>query len=215
MNQTNPPPTFLVWLVALLAPAHLREDLLGDMEEQFRARRRSGAQRVGLRYGLDVLKLVPFLVSSRLAGARSKALGGHVLFAGATILLVIAWEGLLVQKTAWPITADLMSAFPVAGRPLFFTIYAALYLAGLVLIAVLYCLSREMGSTEKGALRCPALTILGTALSVPLLFSLVFPQPLDSTAMRLCLLGLIWSGVIGMQIGLKRMSDSAGFNKAR
>ncbi|MEM9388758.1 MAG: permease prefix domain 2-containing transporter [Pseudomonadota bacterium] len=181
------PPALARWLVERFAPTSRREDLLGDLEECFRARAATQSIRARWHYWGDVLRLAPFLAALRIEQVGGVRTLGWLLLSVPALLL---WEMALVRSTAWPITAQLLAWGELPGRLTFFFVYGAITALGIVVVlGAAHQLAKGRSRSRRWW------WTVGSALSLPSLFYAVHPLPLDSVWMRLAVLLGLWCAI--------------------
>ncbi len=188
MIDTGSPPIICERILDWLAPQALREDLMGDLEEEYNGLRERSHAQATIRYIKNTLRLIPFLLFVRLSNLKSSAIILQ-LFATMTFLCVlISWELILVQNQAWPITAKFMNVFLLSAKGLYFSVYTILFFFA---IGAIYCLNSTALWKQKGLHLHPG--ILAVILTLVPLLSVFYPQPLDSYLMRILHIIAIWT----------------------
>jgi len=181
-------------VLSAAAPSVLEEEILGDLEERFHLLEQEKPGSGTRTYFFEVLRLLPFLAAQHLRPANPRTLSAYIVLCLFAFMLAISWEITFVQRQAWPLTAKLIADSLLAGKFLFLLIYASMYAVGAILTYGLCALlSRSIRQILNVELHAFPLGF-ASMLSLPLLFYLVQPQPLDSVPMRLALLSCLWCG---------------------
>jgi len=186
INNHHPPKVF-ERIVGWLAPHALEEDLLGDLEEDFNNLCKHSHVKARLGYIDNTLKLIPFLLFVRLREASAPTMLPQLSMVTVFLCVLVAWELMLVQKHAWPITARFIGISFMPAKGLYFGIYSALYL---LVVAAIYCLNLTAIWRQKAIYLHP--NVLAIILTVMPLFGIFYPQPLDSYLMRALHILVIW-----------------------
>ncbi len=170
--------------------------MLGDLEERFHELAQAKQRYPIAWYSLEALGLIPFLIRQRFGSLNLPQLTAYTLICAFCFCLALCWEVALVQREAWPLTARLLGVSVIPGRTLFLTIYGSMSLLGASTILIIGSLvARALQRTLNVALE-NSLVALSSMISVPTLFYLLRPEPLDSALMRLCLLTILWTGTL-------------------
>ncbi len=187
MTSNSRPPRILELLVNWLTPQSSKEDLLGDLEEDYHRLHELGHTSAKVYYLSNVLRLIPFLALGRLEEMKNRS----ALFQfAATVLFLsfsIIWDLALVQKQAWPLTARFMDNSFIPATGLYFSIYSGLYILG---IAAIFRLNRSRNQFYRYHYINPC--ILAAVLMIMPIISAIYPQPLDSYWMRGLQILMIW-----------------------
>lgn len=192
----NKPPKVCEFLLTLISPRSIREDLLGDLEERFHQHTHLGHSYAAMKYWLEAMRLLPFIAGAQMQSPAERHTGIRVAAIVMSLLFVVFWEGVVVQNNAWPLTASLLDTAPIAGKSLFLIVYASIYFAGTVLIVLIAAIGLSIVRRKYGCAVESVFFIMGVALSSPLFLNIIEPQKLDSVAMRFILIAGVWICVI-------------------
>ncbi|MEL6868290.1 MAG: permease prefix domain 2-containing transporter [Pseudomonadota bacterium] len=189
MTANCRPPRTLETLVSVLAPKAVKEDLLGDLEEDFRrSGEENGRKRASIRYLVNVLRLTPFFVTNRFNNLKLVGAVVQLVTMLTFAMVALAWETALVQKQAWPITAQVMEAGFLPAVVMYFSVYTGLYVVG---IALMFRLNQSNTRAIGSSFLNPYL--LATVLTVMPIVGMVYPMSLDSRWMRGLQVLAIWA----------------------
>ncbi len=187
MSPYRHPPWLLELLISWLASQHIKEDLLGDLLEEFHGFCECDYKKAKRVYSTSVLRLIPFLIINRFGEMKSRMTMLSVTAAVLLLCFAIIWESLLVQSQTWPLTVHLKDKSILSAKELYFAIYNILYVLGISLVFV-------FNGSRKGHPKIFYVPpyILAATLTVMPIISVLFPQPLDSYLMRGFQMLLLW-----------------------
>ncbi len=168
----------------------IREAVVGDLLERVAARQSLIA------LWQEVIRSAPHLLLDRLRRS------DHLNWLAAALVIAVvaasAWERYVVQLQAWPVTARFLDRTVLSNAQLYIGVTTALYLVGCALLATsLAALARANRRQRSSPPQFAWFVAIG--LSVPPLYYLVSPSPMDFTSLRLVQLGAIWCVAILVQ----------------
>ncbi|MEO0425761.1 MAG: hypothetical protein AAF184_25755 [Pseudomonadota bacterium] len=186
------PPRVAEGMVALLAPASVREDVLGDLHEHYLAN--TGAAHPALAYWREALRCLPALAWYRLERTNLARLAFTVLACALAYISVSYWDVSVARRLAASLAAQPDAPALLAIRVLYFlTLFLGATVAGAAAAVIAFRRGRSFFRNALATLS-PLVVLLSATVAVSAL-SPAHGAPITYLALRL--LVIVTAMVIG------------------
>lgn len=189
------PPSLPQKLLSFFAGPNFREEIVGDLFEQFQQRPMKNSENI-LWYWQQVLLSAPHLVSTRIRTASRESMISEVMFIASALIYITLWEK-GISEVAWPIARHLNAFLNLSSVFTCKSIYIFLYGSG-VLFA-LFAASYWIKAYGKNQLFAYThYVLLGLLVTLPVVIYIIWPNPYDDfLGFRLAQLSVVWMVLIG------------------
>lgn len=205
MKNHKQPPQFALYLLMRTAPSHLREEILGDLSEEFQLRTKQSPRSAKTWYWGQAIRSYPFFLANWLQRTNGQKHLGRMMILIALLGGIMCWEVYVARLHAWSITAYFLDTDFIPIPVLWRCVHISLYALGALFFIILLTITHS-GRPLTPKIQPYKFVLTGVVLCIPPLFFMIGPEFFEFTLFRLGQMIAVWA-IIAITICLQKRAS--------